>query len=122
MNQRKKRALRWLTLAAAATGTGLVFAPSASAHEVPPIENCDSTYVLANGGNALDYALNHTQHEHVNAPLLGLGPLTSDPVGYTTGHVVPFAIDVTERAGCIPSDDHGTGGEAPPAEEPGHEH
>jgi hypothetical protein len=109
MNQRRKRVLRWVTLAAAATGAGLAFAPSASAHEVPPIENCSSTNALANVGNAADYALNHTQHEHVNAPLLGLGPLTSDPVGYTTGHVVPFVVDVTERAGCIPSDDHGTG-------------
>jgi hypothetical protein len=116
MNKRNKRVLRWLTLAAAATGAGLAFAPSASAHEVPPIENCSSTNVLANTGNAADYALNHTQHEHVSAPLLGLGPLTSDAVGYTTGHVVPFVIDVTERAGCIPTDDHGTGGHDAPEE------
>jgi hypothetical protein len=126
MNQRRKRAVRWLTLAAATTAAGLAFAPSASAHTVEPLPDPSPTNVAGNTGNGLDYLLNELQHGHLNAPLLGLGPAIEDPVGYTGSHVLPVGIETVERIGGISQTDAHAGeeppAEEPPAEEPGHGH
>jgi hypothetical protein len=106
----KKRLIGLVTAAAITSGVGFALASPASAHEVPPIEDPSPTSVAANVGNGTDYLLNHVQHTHVEAPLLGLGPATVDPVGYTGGHVLPFTIDVAERLAGVPSDDEGADG------------
>jgi hypothetical protein len=113
MNKRNKRVLRWLTLAAAATGAGLAFAPSASAHEVEPLPDPSPTNVAGNTGNGVDYLLNELQHGHLNAPLLGLGGAIEDPVGYTGSHVVPVGIETVERIGGISQTDAHPGGGTP---------
>jgi hypothetical protein len=113
MNKRGKRALRWLTLAAAATAAGLTFAPSASAHEVEPLPDPSPLNVAGNTGNGVDYLLNELQHGHLNAPLLGLGPAVEDPVGYTGSHVLPVGIETVERIGGISQTDGHAGGETP---------
>jgi hypothetical protein len=83
-----------LSATAAAVGTiGFAAAPAASAapthkHPTP----------LSNVGDAVNYVTDDLQHNHLDQPLLGLGPTLHDPVGWTTGPGVTYVLDVVSIA------------------------
>lgn len=73
--------------------------PSASASATASYGMSDGLPpVLGNLGDATDMLLNHLQYEHLNQPLLGLGPAIQDPTGWVTGHVAPLVLEVAGTA------------------------